>query len=85
MLRAILATCMIWRIGDKINKAIPVTQAAYRKGRTTEQAMTFKLMVEKTVTKKDLYQQIETNMPDKLPFSYRLMMVKGNICLKHFI
>ena len=51
MLRKILATLMIWRIGSKIDREIPVSQAAYRAGRgTTEQIFTLKTMAEKSIT-----------------------------------
>ena len=48
MLRKILAICLIRRVGDRIEKEIPPSQAAYRSGRgTTEQLLTIKLMAEK--------------------------------------
>ena len=51
MIRKILAICLIRRIGDRIDKEIPPTQAAYRSGRgTTEQVLTIKLMAEKAAT-----------------------------------
>ena len=50
MLRKILATCMLWRIGGKIDENIPFTQAAYRAGRgTTEQLFALKVMAEKAI------------------------------------
>ena len=50
-IRKILAVCLIRRIGNKINNNIPVTQAAYRPGRsTTEQVCAIKLLAEKAVT-----------------------------------
>lgn len=59
MLRKLLATCMMRRIGDRINQEIPPTQSAYRSGRgTTEQVAALKLMVEKAITSKDLEVQI---------------------------
>ena len=54
MLRKILAIIMIGRVGEKIQNEIPVTQAAYRKGRsTTEHVMAFKPMTEKAITTDD--------------------------------
>ena len=51
LLRKILAICLIKRIGDKIDREVPVTQAAYRAGRgTTEQLLTIKLLAEKAAT-----------------------------------
>ena len=48
MLRKIIAICLIRRIGERIDKQIHLTQAAYRSGRgTTEQLLTIKLMAEK--------------------------------------
>ena len=48
MIRMILAICLIRRIGTRIDKEIPTSQAAYRSGRgTTEQLLTIKLMAEK--------------------------------------
>ena len=46
VLRKILATFMMKRIGEKINKEIPISQAAYCKGRSTTEhvfACEFKL------------------------------------------
>ena len=51
ILRKIMAVCLIGRIGEKIDKQIPLSQAAYRSGRgTTEQVLAMKLMAEKAVT-----------------------------------
>ena len=53
-LRKILAVCMIKRIGKKIDKEIPIEQAAYRAGRgTTEHAFAYKLLTEKAITSKN--------------------------------
>ena len=50
---------MIWRIGDKIDSSIPITQVAYRRGRsTTEQLFALKIMAEKAVTSKNFSTQI---------------------------
>ena len=50
-LRKILAICMIRRIGDRILKEIPLSQAAYQAGRsTTEQVFVFRSMFEKAIT-----------------------------------
>ena len=51
VLRKILATCMMKRIGEKINKEIPISQAAYCKGRsTTEHVFACKIVAEKAAT-----------------------------------
>jgi len=51
ILRKILAICLIRRIYDKLNEHIPVTQAAYRSGRsTTEHVFSMKIMAEKAIT-----------------------------------
>ena len=51
VLRKILATCMMKRIGEKINKEIPISQAAYCKGRsTTEHVFACKILAEKAAT-----------------------------------
>ena len=48
MIRKILAICLIRRIGERIDKEIPTSQAAYRSGTgTTEQLLTIKLPAEK--------------------------------------
>jgi len=50
MIRKILAIIMITRIYDKIDAEIPVTQTAYRPGRsTTENVFTFKVLTEKAI------------------------------------
>ena len=60
VLRKILAIIVIHRIYDKLDNQIPVTQAAYRGGRsTTEHVFSFKILAEKAVTSK-LYQSIYT-------------------------
>ena len=54
VLRKILAMCMIKRVGKKIEKYIPYSQAAYQRGRsTTEHIFTYKLLAEKAITSKD--------------------------------
>jgi hypothetical protein len=51
ILRKILAIIMIRRTTDKLNSRIPITQAAYRSGRsTTEHVFTFKALAEKAIT-----------------------------------
>ena len=51
VIRKILAICMIRRTIDKLNNKIPLTQAAYREGRsTTEQVYTMKTLAEKAIT-----------------------------------
>ena len=53
-LRKILAICMVRRIGDRIMKEIPPSQAAYQAGRsTTEQVFVFRSMAEKAITSND--------------------------------
>ena len=48
VIRKILAICMIRRISGKIEQKIPVTQVAYRPGRsTTELIFAFKILAEK--------------------------------------
>ena len=48
--RKILAVIMIRRTSDKLNSRIPITQAAYRPGRsTTEHVFTFKILAEKAI------------------------------------
>ena len=45
---------MIERVGEKIRSKIPLSQAAYSRGRsTTEHAMAFKLLAEKAITSDD--------------------------------
>ena len=54
VLRKILAICMIRRISERVNNNIPVTQAAYRSGRsTTEMVFTMKILAEKAITSAD--------------------------------
>ena len=54
LLRKILAICMIDRIGKKLEKHIPHSQAAYQQKRsTTEHVFTYKLLCEKAITSSD--------------------------------
>ena len=54
MLRKILAICLLNRIKDKIDRDIPVTQAAYRQGRnTTEHVLAIKLLCDKAMASTD--------------------------------
>ena len=54
VLRKILALCMRKRIGERLDNEIPLSQAAYRKGRsTTEHVFSTKLMIERTITSKN--------------------------------
>ena len=51
MLRKILAICLIRRIGGKVERHIPHSQAAYQKGRsTTEHVFAYKILAEKAIT-----------------------------------
>ena len=51
ILRKILAICMINRIQEEIENRIPLSQAAYRAGRsTTEHVFTCKILAEKAIT-----------------------------------
>ena len=51
ILRKILAIIMIRRTAEKLNSIIPITQAAYRPGRsTTEHVFTLKILAEKAIT-----------------------------------
>ena len=51
VLRKILAVCMIDRIGERVDKEIPPTQAAYRRGRsTTEHVFATKMIIERTIS-----------------------------------
>ena len=53
ILRKILAICLTNRIGDRIDQKIPLSQAAYRKGRsTTEHVFAVKAVIERTITSK---------------------------------
>ena len=50
MIRKILAIIMINRLYDKIDSQIPITQVAYRSGRsTTENVFTLKVLIEKAL------------------------------------
>ena len=54
ILHKLLTTCFIKRISDKIDSIIPLSQAAYRKGRsTTEHVFAMKIMCEKSITSCD--------------------------------
>ena len=51
ILRKILATCLCRRTNKRIDKEIPIEQAAYRTGRsTTEHVLATKLVIERTLT-----------------------------------
>ena len=51
ILRKITAKCLINRIYERINNEIPVSQAAYRKGRSTiEHIFTIKILADKALT-----------------------------------
>ena len=51
LLRKILAICILERSKERINNAIPVTQAAYKQGRsTTEHTFAIKTLVEWAIT-----------------------------------
>ena len=51
VLRKILSICLINRIGERIMKHIPDSQAAYQPGRsTTEHVFAYKLLAEKAIT-----------------------------------
>ena len=53
-LRKILAACMMKRIEHKIDKEIPITQAAYRQKRsTTEHIFSTKTVIERTISAKN--------------------------------
>ena len=53
LLRKILAVCILDRTTDKINRKIPITQAAYSKGRsTTVQTFAVKTLAEWAITSK---------------------------------
>jgi len=50
IIRKVLAIVMLNRIGKRIDNEVPVTQTAYRKGRsTTENVFTFKILAEKAI------------------------------------
>ena len=54
ILRKLLASCFIKRISDKIDSMIPLSQAAYRRGRsTTEHVFAMKILCEKAMTSCD--------------------------------
>ena len=55
VLRKILAICIMKRIGERVDREIPPSQAAYRKGRrsTTEHVFCTKLIIERTITSKN--------------------------------
>lgn len=54
MIRKILAICLIKRINKRIDNQIPLSQAAYREGRsTTEHAFATKLLAERATTSKN--------------------------------
>ena len=54
ILRKILAICLMKRIGPKLDDEIPISQAAYRKDRsTTEHVFSTKLIIERTITSKN--------------------------------
>ena len=56
VLRKILAICIIRRTTEKINQKIPISQAAYKSGRsTTEHVFTFKCLAEKALVSKDYH------------------------------
>ena len=51
VLRKVLAICLMERINERIDKIIPLSQAAYRKGRsTTEHIFSTKLLIERTIS-----------------------------------
>ena len=53
VIRKILAICMIRRTSRKLSNKIPITQAAYRVGRsTTDNVFNFKVLAEKAITSK---------------------------------
>ena len=53
-LRKILAVCIMGRIGVKMDEETPISQAAYRQGRsTTEHVFATKLVIERTITAKN--------------------------------
>lgn len=53
-LRKILAVCIMKRIGVKMDEEIAISQAAYRKGRsTTEHVFATKIVIERTITAKN--------------------------------
>ena len=54
VLRKILALIMLNRLLERFNDHIPISQSAYRRGRsTTENVFTFKILAEKAITSND--------------------------------
>ena len=54
VLRKILAVCIMKRINSRLDSAIPISQAAYRKNRSaTEHAFATKLIIERTISPTD--------------------------------
>ena len=54
VLRKILAVCIMKRINSRLDSAIPMSQAAYRKNRsTTEHVFATKLIIERTISSTD--------------------------------
>ena len=54
VLRKILAVCIMNRINSRLDSAIPMSQAAYRKNRsTTEHVFATKLIIERTISSMD--------------------------------
>ena len=54
IIRKTLAICIINRIGSRIDKEIPISQAAYRAGRsTTEHVFSTKMIIERTTLSKN--------------------------------
>ena len=50
ILRKLLAVCIMKRINSRLDSAIPISQAAYRKNRsTTEHVFGIKLIIERTM------------------------------------
>ena len=50
-LRKILSICIIRRVTDKLEQIIPLSQAAYRRGRnTTEHVFALRMLIEKAIT-----------------------------------
>ena len=51
VLRKILAVCIMKRINSRLDSAIPISQAAYRKNRSTiERVFVTKLIIERTIS-----------------------------------
>ena len=54
ILRKLLAVCIMKRINSRLDSAIPISQAAYRKNRlATEHAFATKLIIERTISSTD--------------------------------